>query len=81
VPPWRVAGQLYFFLLLPKGSEVTGRWRKLHFEELLNLHSSPNIIRPIKPRRMRLVGNVVRIGEMRNASEILVGKPEGMRPL
>jgi hypothetical protein len=60
---------------------VTGDWRKLHNEELHNLYSSPNIIRMIKPRRMRWVGHVARVGETRNAYRILVGKPEGKRPL
>jgi hypothetical protein len=36
-----------------KGDEVTGDWRKLLNEQLLNLYSSPNIIKMIKPRRMR----------------------------
>jgi hypothetical protein len=56
---------------------VTGSWRKLHNEELHNLYSSPSIIRIIKSRRMRLAGHVARMGEMRNAYKILVGKPEG----
>jgi hypothetical protein len=56
-------------------------WRKLHNEELHNLHSSPNIIRIIKPRRMRWAGHVARIGETWNAYRILVGKPEEKRPL
>jgi hypothetical protein len=60
---------------------VRGVWRKLHKEELRNLYSSPNIIRMIKSRRMRWAGHVVRMGEMRNAYRILVGKPEGKRPL
>jgi hypothetical protein len=56
-------------------------WRKLHCEELHNLYTSSNIIRLIKSRRMWLVGHVACLGEMRNAFIILVGKPEGKRPL
>jgi hypothetical protein len=59
---------------------VIGGWRKLHIEELHNLYSSPNIIRIIKSRRMKWVGHVARM-EKRNAYRILVGKPEGKRPL
>jgi hypothetical protein len=59
----------------PKRDEVTGDWRKLHNGELHNLYSSPNII------RMRWTGHVARIGAKRNAYRILVGKPEGKRPL
>jgi hypothetical protein len=65
----------------PKRDEVTGGWRKLHNEELLNLCSSPSIIRMIKSRRMRWAGHVVRMLEKRNAYRILVGKQEGKRPL
>jgi hypothetical protein len=46
----------------PKRDEVTGGWRKLHNEELHNLYSSPNIIRMITSRRMRLAGHVARMG-------------------
>jgi hypothetical protein len=60
---------------------VTGGWRKLHNEELHNLYSSPSIIRVIKWRRMRWVGHAERMGERRNAYRILVGKPDGRRPL
>jgi hypothetical protein len=50
-------------------------------EELHNLYSSPSIIRVVKSRRMRWAGHVARMGEKRNAYRILVGKPEGNRPL
>jgi hypothetical protein len=61
-----------------KGEEATGGWRKLHTgnEDLYNLYSSLNIIRAIKYRRMRWVGNVAFVGGMRNAYKILVGKSE-----
>jgi hypothetical protein len=65
----------------PKRDEVTGEWRKLHKEELHILYSSPNIIRHIKSRRMRWAGHVARMGEERNVYKVLVGKPEGKRPL
>jgi hypothetical protein len=45
------------------------------------MYSSPSIIRIIKSRRMRLVGHVAQRGEKRNAYRLLVGKPEGKRPL
>jgi hypothetical protein len=45
------------------------------------LYSSPSIIRIIKARRMRWAGHVARMGEKRNAYRLLVGKPEGRRPL
>jgi hypothetical protein len=60
---------------------VTGNWRKLHNEELHNLYSSPNVIRMIKSKRMRWAEYVARMTETRNACRILVGKPEGRRPL
>ena len=61
--------------------EVTGEWRKLHNEELNDLYSSLNIVPIIKSRRMRRVVHVARKGERRGAYRILVGKPEGKRPL
>jgi hypothetical protein len=60
---------------------VTGGWRKLHNEELHNLYSSPSIIRMTKSRRMRWAGHVARIEAKMNACRILVGNPEGKRPL
>jgi hypothetical protein len=54
---------------------------KLHSGELHNLYSSPDIIRQIKSKRMRWVGNVASMGEGRSVYRILVGKPEGKRPL
>jgi hypothetical protein len=59
----------------------TGEWRKLHNEELRDLYSSPNIIRIFKPRGMRWAGHVARKGQKRNACRLLVGNPEGKRPL
>jgi hypothetical protein len=61
--------------------EVTGEWRTLHNEELRNLYSLPSIIRIIKSRRMRWAGHVARMVEKRKAYRLLVGKPEGKRPL
>jgi hypothetical protein len=64
----------------PKRDEVTGEWRKLHNEGLHYLYSSPSITR-INKARMRWAGHVARMGEKRNAYSLLVGKPEGRRPL
>jgi hypothetical protein len=64
-----------------KKDEVSGEWGKLHNEELRDLYSSPSINRIIKSRRMRWAGHVARMGEKRNAYRLLVGKPEGKRPL
>jgi hypothetical protein len=65
----------------PKSDEVTGKWRKLHNEELRDLYSSPSIIRIIRSRRMRWAGHVARMGKKRNSYRLLLGKPEGKRPL
>jgi hypothetical protein len=59
---------------------VTGGWRKLHNEELRDLYSSPNIIRMIKSRKKRWTGHVAELGK-RNACRLLVGEPQGKRPL
>ena len=65
----------------PKKDEVTREWRKLRNEELKDLFSSSNIFRVIKSRRMRWAGHVARIGDKRGVYRVLVGKPEGKRPL
>jgi hypothetical protein len=65
----------------PNRDKVTGEYSKLHSGELHNLYSSADIIRQIKPRRMRWVGHVAHVGEGRNAYRVLVGKPEGKRLL
>ena len=61
--------------------DVTGEWRKLHNEELNFLYGSTNIVRVIKSGRMRLAGHVACMGERRGLYLVLVGKPEGKRPL
>ena len=65
----------------PNRDEVTGEWRKLHNEELRDVYSLPNIVRVVKSRRMRWAGHVVRIVKGRDVHRVLVGKPEGNRPL
>jgi hypothetical protein len=64
----------------PKRAEVVGRWRRLHNKEHHHLYASQNIM-VIKPRRMRWARHVARMREMRNVYNILVGRPEGNRPL
>jgi hypothetical protein len=65
----------------PKREEVTGEWRKMQSGELHNLYSSPDIIRQIKSRTMRWAGHVACMGEGRNVYRVLMGNPEGKRPL
>jgi hypothetical protein len=60
--------------------EVDGSWRKLHNDELHSLYSSPNIVRVIKSRRMRWAGHAP-MGKWRDIYRVLVGRPEGKRPL
>jgi len=64
-----------------KRDEVTGELRKLHNEELRDLYSLPNIVRVVKSRKMSWAGHVGRMGEGRDVHRVLVGKPEGKRPL
>jgi hypothetical protein len=73
--------KFYLPIFGPKRDEVTGEWRKLHNEELNDLYSSPNIVRVMKSRRMRWAGHAARMGEGRVVYRVLVGKPEGKRPL
>ena len=65
----------------PRRDEVTGKWRRVHKEELNDLYSSTNIVRVIKLRRIKWAGHVARMGEERGVYRVLVGKPEGKRPL
>ena len=60
---------------------MTGEWRKLHNEELNDLYSLPSIVQVVKSTRMRWAGHVARMGENRGVHRVLVGKPEGKRPL
>jgi len=64
----------------PKRDEVTGEWRKLHNEVLNDLYCSPNIVGVIKSR-MSWAGHVARMRQRRGVYRVLVGKPEGKRPL
>ena len=64
-----------------KRDKVTGEWRKLHNEELHDLYTSPNISWMMKLKRMRWVGRVACMEKMRGVYRVLVGKPEGRRPL
>jgi hypothetical protein len=64
----------------PKRDE-DGSWRKLHNDELHSMYSSSNTFRVIKSRRMRWAGHVARMGKGRGVDGVLVGRPEGKRPL
>jgi hypothetical protein len=64
-----------------KRDGLTGGWRKLHKEELYDFYTLPSIIGIIKSRRMRWAGNAERRVEKRNVHTLLVGNPEGKRPL
>ena len=61
--------------------KVTGEWRKLHNEELSDCYSLPNIVRVVNSRRMRWAGHVACVGEGKGVHRVLVGKPEGKRPM
>jgi hypothetical protein len=61
--------------------EEDGSWRKLHNDEINSLYSTLNIVKVIKSRRMKWAGHVTRMGEGRSVYSVLVGRPEGKRPL
>jgi hypothetical protein len=64
----------------PNTAEIQ-QYRKLRNEELKDLYSLLNIMRVVKLRRVRWAGHVARMGEDRGVHRVLVGKPEGKRPL
>jgi len=64
-----------------KRDEVRVKWRKLHNEELRDFYILPSMVRVVKSRRMRWARHVARMGEGRGVYRVLVGKPEGKRPL
>jgi hypothetical protein len=61
--------------------EEDGSWRKLHNDELHGLYSSPNFVRVMKLRKMGWAGHVALMGKGRGVYRVLVGRPEGKRPL
>ena len=65
----------------PRKDEVTQEWGTLHNEELNDLYCSPNVVRVIEPRRLGWAGHVTSMGEWKGVYRVLVGKPEGKRPL
>ena len=65
----------------PKKGEMSEKWKRLHNEELLDVHSSPNITRVIKSRKMRWAVRVASMSWRRYEYRVLVGKPEGKKPL
>ena len=64
----------------PKRDEITVEWRKLR-KDINDLYCSPNIVRVKKSRRMRWAGHITRLGDSGGVYRVLVGKPEGKRPV
>ena len=65
----------------PKRDEVTGEWRRLHNAEIYAVYASPNTLRVIESRRLRCAGHVASMEATEGKYRILVGKPEGWKPL
>jgi hypothetical protein len=59
--------------------DENGSWRKLHYDELHSLYSSPNIVKVIKSRKLRWAGHVARMGKGTGVGRLFVGRPEGKR--
>ena len=77
----RVFGNWVLRRIWPNRNDLTREWRRLHDEELHNLYCPPNVIQVIKSRRIRWVGHIACMMERRGAYTVLVGRPEGKRPL
>jgi hypothetical protein len=77
----RVFGNRGLRIFRPKRDEVKGEWRRLHNEELCDLCYSPYIICVIKPRSLRWAGHVAHMGDRRGTYRVLLGRPEGRKPL
>jgi hypothetical protein len=65
----------------PKRDGVAGKWRKLHIDVLKDLYFSPSIVHVIKLRKIRWVRHAACVGKSTGVYRVLVGKPEGKRPL
>jgi len=68
-------------IFLPRKDEVRREWRRLHNEELCDLYTSPNFVRVIKLKRMRLAGHVARMFDLRGLYRVLIVKQMGRNPL
>jgi hypothetical protein len=64
-----------------RGEEGAGGWRRLWSEELCRLYASPNTVRMMMSNRMKWAMHVTCMAAMKNAYSILVGKPQGKRPI
>jgi hypothetical protein len=69
----RVLGRVFGL----KRDEVTGNWKNLHNEELIDLYSLPNIVRVVKSRRMRWAGHVARMGLGKRGAQGVGGETGG----
>jgi hypothetical protein len=63
----------------PKWEKITAGWRKMHYEELHNLYSPPDIIRIISLSRIGGDGHVTRMGKTEKCIQNVSKKCEGMR--